>query len=54
MSGCVSAFLLSKLGHDISLFEKQIDEYKDIIDKRNILNGPQYFDTNKLVQKFKN
>ena len=61
MSGCVSAFLLSKLGHDISLFEKKNKlggTIKDIIDKKEIyLNGPQYFDTNtnwyKEIQKIK-
>ena len=59
MSGCVSAFLLSKLGHDISLFEKNKlgGTIKDIIDKKkytlmvhNILTNTNWY---KEIQKIK-
>ena len=46
ISGCISAYLLSELGHEVSLFEKQ-DKLggviKDIKDKNDIFfNGPHY------------
>jgi len=50
ISGCVSAFLLSKKGYNVSLFEQKKflgGSIKDITDKKNIFyNGPQYFEKN--------
>ena len=55
ISGCVSAFLLSKKGYNISLFEQKNflgGSIKDIIYKKNIFyNGPQYFDGNSFWLK---
>ena len=49
-SGCVSAFLLIKLGYDVSLFEKGGKlggTSSDIINEKNFFfNGPHYFDLN--------
>jgi hypothetical protein len=49
-SGCVSAFLLVKLGYDVSLFEKGEKlggTSSDIIKEKNFFfNGPHYFDLN--------
>lgn len=49
-SGCVSAFLLIKLGYDVSLFEKGEKlggTSSDIINGKNFFfNGPHYFDLN--------
>tara|TARA_B100001057_G_scaffold501029_1_gene619813 strand:+ start:633 stop:1898 length:1266 start_codon:yes stop_codon:yes gene_type:complete len=55
-SGCVSAFLLTKLGHDVTLFEKGEKlggTSSDIINKDEFyFNGPHYFDFNtKWVQE---
>ena len=55
VSGCISALLLSKLGHEITLFEKK-DTLGGTIgdinnDEEKFLNGPQYFDDNSLWLK---
>ena len=48
ISGCVSAFLLSRKGYNVTLFEKKNTlggSTRDIIDKNNVFfNGPHYFD----------
>ena len=61
VSGCISALLLSKLGHKITLFEKKDTLGGTIGDINNnnekFLNGPQYFDNNsswlKEIKKLK-
>ncbi len=61
ISGCMAALLLSKLGHEVTLFEKK-DTLGGTIgdintDEENFLNGPQYFDENsqwfKEIKKLK-
>lgn len=55
ISGCITALLLSKLGHEVTLFEKKntlggtIGDINN--DEENFLNGPQYFDDNSLWLK---
>ena len=48
ISGCVSAFLLSRKGYRVNLFERKNflgGSIKDFTDEKNIFyNGPQYFD----------
>ncbi len=50
ISGCVTALLLSKFGHKITLFEKRETLGGTIGDinknEEKFLNGPQYFDNN--------
>ena len=65
ISGCIAALLLSKLGHEVTLFEKKDTLGGTIGDinvgEENFLNGPQYFDNNsnwlkeiKKIKIFKN
>jgi monoamine oxidase len=56
ISGCISALLLSKLGHKITLFEKKEALGGTMVDIKKIdeifFNGPQYFDNNSEWLKY--
>ena len=55
ISGCITALLLSNLGHEVTLFEKKDTLGGTIGDintgEENFLNGPQYFDDNSIWLK---
>ena len=55
ISGCITAYLLSELGHEVSLYEKKDKlggTIRDIKEKNEIFfNGPHYFSQKSLWVK---